>query len=82
MHNIKTLWYTIEISKQFFILLGLLIVAILFCMLGIFGFCIGIIFTMPFISSMTYSIYASIINDEENEENGEENHQDFETIME
>lgn len=73
------------VSKQFFILLGLLIVAFLFCMLGIFGFCIGIIFTMPFISSMTYSIYASIINDEdneENEENEEENHQDFETIME
>lgn len=70
------------VSKQFFIVLGLLIVAFLFCMLGLFGFCIGIIFTMPFISSMTYSIYASIINDEENEENDEENHQDFETIME
>ena len=70
------------VSKQFFILLGLLIVAFLFCMLGIFGFCIGIIFTLPFLNSMTYSIYASIVNDDDNEETEEENHQDFETIIE
>lgn len=55
------------VSKQFFIILGLLIVAGLFCMLGIFGFCIGIFFTIPFINAMTYSIYATIINDEEEE---------------
>ena len=31
---------------------------------------------------MTYSIYASIINDEDNEETEEDNHQDYETILE
>jgi uncharacterized membrane protein len=59
------------VSKQFFILLGLLIVAGLFCMLGIFALCIGIVFTMPIISAITYSIYATAIDDEE-PENAEE----------
>jgi hypothetical protein len=40
-------------------------------MLGIFALCIGIVFTMPIISAITYSIYATAIDDEE-PENAEE----------
>jgi len=47
----------IIVSKQFFILLGLLIVAVIMAMLGLIGFCIGIFFTIPFIYSMYYAIY-------------------------
>ena len=61
------------ISRQFFIILGLVIVAGLFSILGIFAFCIGIFFTIPLMNAMTYSIYASIINDDENEDLEEEN---------
>lgn len=60
------------VSKQFFILLGLLIVAGLFCMVGIFAFCIGIVFTMPMLSAISYSIYATAIDDEESKNIEEE----------
>ncbi|HOZ75495.1 MAG TPA: hypothetical protein PLS51_13095 [Flavobacterium sp.] len=49
------------VSKQFFILLGLAIVSVIFCCLGIFGLCIGIFFTIPFLHATTYSIYDNII---------------------
>lgn len=49
------------VVKQPFILLGLLIVAIILACIGIFGLCIGIFFTLPFIYSMYYSIYEAII---------------------
>lgn len=68
------------VSKQFFIILGLLIVAGLFCVLGIFAFCIGIIFTMPFINAMTYSIYASIVLDEEPENTEHEISENIQSI--
>jgi hypothetical protein len=51
----------IIVSKQPLTLLGLLIVAIIGSLLGIFGFCIGIFFTYPFIYSMEYIICKSII---------------------
>ena len=51
----------IIVSKQFFILLGLLIVAVIMAMLGLIGFCIGIFFTIPFIYSMYYAIYKDSI---------------------
>jgi uncharacterized membrane protein len=51
----------IIVSKQPLVLLGLLITAIIASAIGIFGFCIGILFTMPFIYSMNYVIYSSII---------------------
>ena len=51
----------IIVSKQFFILLGLLIVAVIMAMLGLIGFCIGIFFTIPFIYSMYYTIYKDSI---------------------
>jgi len=51
----------IIVSKQPLVLLGLIIVALIGSVIGIFGFCIGILFTMPFIYSMNYIIYSSII---------------------
>ena len=62
----------IIVSKQIFLLLGLLIVSYLFVMLGIFAFCIGIFFTMPFVYSMYYIIYTETIGElEEISENGD-----------
>jgi hypothetical protein len=49
------------VSKQPLILLGLIIVAGIASILGIFGLCIGIFFTLPFMYSMNYIIYKSII---------------------
>lgn len=49
------------VSKQPLILLGLVIVAGIGAMLGIFGICIGIFFTWSFKYSMNYVIYKSII---------------------
>ena len=69
------------VSKQFFIILGLLIVAGLFCMLGLFALCIGIVFTIPMITAITYSIYASVIRDDESENRREENN-DNELVLE
>jgi hypothetical protein len=49
------------VSKQPLVLLGLVIVAAIGSVLGIFGLCIGIFFTYPFMYSMNYVIYKSII---------------------
>jgi hypothetical protein len=51
----------IIVSKQPLVLLGLLIVAFIAALIGVFAFFIGILFTMPFIYSMIYVIYGSII---------------------
>lgn len=51
----------IIVSKQPLVLLGLIIVSLIAAIIGIFGFCIGILFTMPFIYSMNYMIYKNII---------------------
>ncbi|MBF2709012.1 DUF2189 domain-containing protein [Flavobacterium soyangense] len=51
----------IIVSKQPLILLGLIIVSLIAAMIGIFGFCIGMLFTMPFVYSMNYMIYKNII---------------------
>ena len=50
------------VSKKSFLLLGLLTVGLIVGCLGIFGFCIGVCFTMPFIFSMKYVLYKNIIN--------------------
>lgn len=64
------------VSKNILVLLGLLICGFLFVMLGIIACCIGIIFTMPFIYSLYYSIYNEVIgvatHDELDEINGVE----------
>ena len=49
------------VSKQFLILFALLIVALIFSLLGLFGFCIGIFFTLPFLYAMYYAIYREVI---------------------
>ena len=58
----------IIVSKQPLVLLGLTIVAGIGAALGIFGFCIGIFFTWPFLYSMNYVIYKTIVGiDDETE---------------
>jgi hypothetical protein len=46
------------------IIAGLMIVACIFIMLGLIAFCIGILFTMPFIYSVYYILYADIIGNQ------------------
>ncbi len=58
----------IIVSKQPLTLLGLLVVAGIGTMLGLFGLCIGLFFTYPFLYSMYYVIYKSIIGIDETSE--------------
>jgi hypothetical protein len=51
----------IIVSKQPLVLIGLIIVATIGGVIGIFGLCIGVFFTMPFMYSMNYTIYKTII---------------------
>lgn len=53
------------VSKQPLLLLGLMAVAYLAMLTGIFFFLIGFFFTFPFMSSMYYAIYRSIVGFEE-----------------
>jgi uncharacterized membrane protein len=53
--------------KKPFDLWALLIVAGLVSIVGIIGCGIGLFFTIPFLYSMTYAIYAAIIGFESNE---------------
>ena len=54
------------VMKKPFIILILLIIAVLFVVIGIFGLCIGIFFTAPFWYSMNYILYEEIIPESEN----------------
>lgn len=56
------------VSKNIFVLLGLLIVSVLAIMIGLIGFCIGIFFTIPFLYSIYYCIYNHIMGIEEKSE--------------
>lgn len=49
------------VSKQPVVLLGLLIVSGIASLVGFIGCCIGVFFTIPFMYSMYYAIYTSII---------------------
>ncbi|SHG66239.1 hypothetical protein SAMN05443549_105268 [Flavobacterium fluvii] len=49
------------ILKQPLVILGLIIVAFIASLTGLIAFCIGIFFTMPFLYSMEYVLYDSII---------------------
>lgn len=51
------------IAKQLIIILGLWVISIIFCTLGIFGLCIGIFFTLPFLYSFQYTLFAEIVGD-------------------
>jgi hypothetical protein len=54
-------------SSQYFTILLLLLVAFLGSLVGLIGFCIGVLFTFPFIISMQYAIYDTIIGIDEDE---------------
>ena len=54
-------------SSKFLTLFLLLFVAFLGSLVGLIGFCIGVLFTIPFNMSMQYAIYDSIIGFENNE---------------
>lgn len=49
------------VFKQPFVLAGLLIVAIIGALVGLMGCCIAILFTLPFLYSMNYAIYTTIV---------------------
>ncbi len=49
------------VFKNTFVLFGLLVISIIFCLLGVFGLCIGLFFTFPFWYSMNYIIYSEIV---------------------
>jgi hypothetical protein len=49
------------VSKQPFILIGLLIVSFIGSMVGIMACCVGVFFTIPFLYSMNYAIYHAIV---------------------
>jgi len=53
------------VSKQPLLLLGLMAIAYLAVLTGFFFFLIGFFFTFPFMSSMYYAIYRSIVGFEE-----------------
>lgn len=53
------------VIKQPIIIFGLLVVSYIAAILGLFGFCLGIFFTMPFVFSMQYILYKSIIGIDE-----------------
>ena len=55
----------ITITKQFPVLLGLIIIGVLMVCLGIFAFCLGIFFTIPFIYSLYFIIYKKAIGIDE-----------------
>jgi hypothetical protein len=59
---------TLLVLKQPIIFLGLIIVAFIGSILGIFAFCFGMFFTFPFVYSMQYAIYKNIIGFEEKDE--------------
>lgn len=48
-------------SKHLLLLLTLMLVSSLFCLVGFFFFFIGFFFTVPFLFSMNYAIYKTII---------------------
>ncbi|WP_320815679.1 hypothetical protein [Flavobacterium sp.] len=49
------------VMKSPFTILGALIIGILFLLAGLLGLCIGILFTIPFISCIQYTVYESIV---------------------
>ena len=57
------------VSKQPFVLAGLLITSIIGALVGFMGCCIGLIFTLPFLYSMNYAIYNAIIGVDDTIEN-------------
>lgn len=53
------------VLKQPLLIFGLIIVAGIASIVGLIGLCIGIFFTIPFVYSMSYTLYYSIIGKED-----------------
>lgn len=51
----------VVVSKQPIVILGLVVISIIGALVGIMGCCIGLFFTIPFMFSMNYAIYSSIV---------------------
>lgn len=56
------------VSRNFFIILALMLLALVLAMFGVIAFCIGILFSAPIIFSMQYIIYANAIGIEDKNE--------------
>lgn len=56
------------VSKNFFVILGLMILALVLAGLGIFAFCIGMLFSIPIIYSVQYMIYANAVGIDDKDE--------------
>jgi hypothetical protein len=55
----------ILVFKQPLILLGLFVVSYIASLIGIFGCCIGIFFTLPFMYSLYFAVYSQIVGFDE-----------------
>jgi hypothetical protein len=53
------------VVKSPFTILGAIIIAVIFALLGFIGLCIGILFTISYVNCIYYSLYESIIGFEE-----------------
>lgn len=61
MNFIEAIRASIQKTKEhFFSILLLEFIAVLFYIIGIFGLCIGIFFTLPFVYTVKYSIYSKV----------------------
>ena len=56
------------ISRNFFVILALMLLAVVLAMFGIIAFCIGILFSTPIIYSMQYVIYENAVGIEDKNE--------------
>ncbi len=66
----------VVVLKKIWVIVGLIIVAYICSMLGFIALCIGIIFTLPFIFAMYYSIYVHSVGIDEKSEIDEIGSQD------
>ena len=53
------------VSKQPLILIGLFVVSYLLSLVGFFGCCIGLFFTLPLMYSLYFAVYSEIVGFEE-----------------
>lgn len=56
------------ISKNFLVIFGLMLVAVIIAFLGIIAICIGILFTLPIIYTTQYAIYNTAVGVKEHDE--------------
>ena len=59
---------SVVVSKNFFMVLLLIIVAYLLAFAGMIACCVGMFFTLPFVSAMQYSLFINSIGIESDEE--------------